>query len=297
MEANNLLLKSESSEVLDSLWVPNSPPSFHGSASMVRFEDINNTNASDKKPFFNIKPESCNDDFDPCFRQPEKKRRLSHDQVQFLEKSFEVENKLEPERKIQLAKEVGLQPRQVAIWFQNRRARYKTKVLEKEYGSLKASYDKLKSDYDTLFEENEKIRNEVNLLQEKLLMRENEKGEAGLHDPAGLSGLNLKKPVFTAATASSAKSDVFDSDSPHYYTDGNDHSAATLEGADNSSHVFETEREASDFSQDEDDSFSRSLMQPSCFPKLEVECYDDLQPNSCNLGFPAQDQGTWFWQY
>lgn len=134
--------------------------SVSASASMVSFEE--NANASDK-PFF--KPENCaDDDFDPSFRQPEKKRRLSHDQVQFLEKSFEVENKLEPERKIQLAKEVGLQPRQVAIWFQNRRARYKTKILEREYGSLKASYDKLKSDYDTLFQENEKIRNEVCLI-------------------------------------------------------------------------------------------------------------------------------------
>lgn len=133
---------------------------FSASASMVSFEE-NAAAASDAPPFFAPKPENCSDDYDPCLRQPEKKRRLSHDQVQFLEKSFEVENKLEPERKIQLAKEVGLQPRQVAIWFQNRRARYKTKILEREYGSLKATYDKLKSDYDTLFQENEKMRNEV----------------------------------------------------------------------------------------------------------------------------------------
>lgn len=272
----NLLLKSETSEVLDSLWVPNSSPSFQGSASMVSFEDVGGENT-------NMKQESCNDDFEPCFHQPEKKRRLSHDQVQFLEKSFEVENKLEPERKIQLAKEVGLQPRQVAIWFQNRRARYKTKVLEKEFAALKSSYDKLRSDYDALFKENDKMRNEVNLLTEKLLVRENGKGK---------SDSEAKKAETEAgvgAPASSAKSDVFDSDSPHY-TDGE----GALEPAD-SSHVFE--REASDFSQDEDESLSRSLMPPSCFPKLELECYDDLQPNSCNLGFPVQDQGTWFWQY
>ncbi|KAL0378954.1 UNVERIFIED_CONTAM: Homeobox-leucine zipper protein ATHB-16 [Sesamum radiatum] len=50
----------------------------------------------------------------------EKKRRLRVDQVKALEKNFEVENKLEPERKVKLAQELGLQPRQVAVWFQNR---------------------------------------------------------------------------------------------------------------------------------------------------------------------------------
>ncbi|KAF9681850.1 hypothetical protein SADUNF_Sadunf05G0045800 [Salix dunnii] len=64
----------------------------------------------------------------------EKKRRLSGDQVKALEKNFEVENKLEPERKVKLAQELGLQPRQVAVWFQNRRARWKTKQLERDYG-------------------------------------------------------------------------------------------------------------------------------------------------------------------
>ncbi|KAG4130790.1 hypothetical protein ERO13_D09G167300v2 [Gossypium hirsutum] len=48
----------------------------------------------------------------------EKKRRLSMHQVKALEKNFDVGNKLEPERKVKLAEELGLQPRQVAIWFQ-----------------------------------------------------------------------------------------------------------------------------------------------------------------------------------
>ena len=67
----------------------------------------------------------------------EKKRRLNVEQVRTLEKNFELANKLEPERKIQLARALGLQPRQVAIWFQNRRARWKTKQLEKDYDVLK----------------------------------------------------------------------------------------------------------------------------------------------------------------
>ncbi|KAL0421182.1 UNVERIFIED_CONTAM: Homeobox-leucine zipper protein HAT5 [Sesamum latifolium] len=310
---SNALLKNDrlpcTSEVLDSLWVQNSSPSFHASGSMMNFENVQGETKTERPflPQIDSKAENCNEDaFDGCsFHHPEKKRRLSPNQVQFLEKSFDEENKLEPERKIQLAKELGLQPRQVAIWFQNRRARYKTKLLEKEFDSLKSSYDKLKADYDTLYKENDKLKTEVNSLAEKLRLRDNGKPKTEQCDDHPISPLDLQpnnpncsqNAAQTVAckqedAASSAKSDVFDSDSPHY-TDGN-HSAA-LEPAD-SSHVFEPD--ASDFSQDEDDSFNRSCLLPSLsFPKLEVECFDDLQPNSCNLGFPVQDQGTWFWQY
>ncbi|GAB4829187.1 Homeobox-leucine zipper protein ATHB-13 [Ancistrocladus abbreviatus] len=91
----------------------------------------------------------------------EKKRRLNMEQVKTLEKNFELGNKLEPERKMQLAKALGLQPRQIAIWFQNRRARWKTKQLEKDYEVLKRQFDALKADNEALQSQNQKLQCEI----------------------------------------------------------------------------------------------------------------------------------------
>lgn len=70
-----------------------------------------------------------------------KKRRLTDAQVRFLEMNFGKERKLESGRKVHLAAELGLDPKQVAVWFQNRRARWKNKQLEEEYSKLKSGHD------------------------------------------------------------------------------------------------------------------------------------------------------------
>lgn len=97
----------------------------------------------------------------------EKKRRLNMEQVKTLEKSFELGNKLEPERKMQLARALGLQPRQIAIWFQNRRARWKTKQLEKDYDVLKRQYEAVKADNEALQAQNQQLQAEIMALKNR----------------------------------------------------------------------------------------------------------------------------------
>ncbi|KAK0587616.1 hypothetical protein LWI29_025868 [Acer saccharum] len=308
-----------------------SPSTFLGSRSMVSFEDVNRVSGS-ARSFFRAfdHDENGDDDLDEYFHQPEKKRRLTVNQVQFLEKSFEVENKLEPERKIQLAKDLGLQPRQVAIWFQNRRARWKTKQLEKDYDVLQNSFNDLKNDYENLLKEKDKLKSQVLVLTDKLQAKEKESSEnntelcaANEADQAELSEEQpQQKPIHVAESVSeveveevskvsivvgkqedisSAKSDIFDSDSPHY-TDGvHSNSLLEMETGD-SSYVFEPDQ--SDLSQDEDDNnliINKTVLLPTyIFPKLEEIDDDYSDPpvtNSCNFGFPIEDHAFWSWTY
>ncbi|XP_073034599.1 homeobox-leucine zipper protein ATHB-22-like [Primulina eburnea] len=82
---------------------------------------------------------SCNGNSN--YGQDPKKKRLNKDQLDSLENSFQEEIKLDPDRKMKLANDLGLQPRQIAVWFQNRTARWKVKQLERLYDSLKQEFD------------------------------------------------------------------------------------------------------------------------------------------------------------
>ncbi|KAH1126629.1 hypothetical protein AAZX31_06G181100 [Glycine max] len=290
---------------LDSLFLSASSP-FLGSRSIVSFGDVQGGKGCNDS-FFRPYDENGDEDMDEYFHQPEKKRRLSVEQVKFLEKSFDEENKLEPERKIWLAKELGLQPRQVAIWFQNRRARWKTKQMEKDYDSLQTSYNDLKANYDNLLREKDKLKAEVARLTEKVLGREKneshlEQAETnGLQEPLHKSLVDSasegegSKVTFEACKQediSSAKSDIFDSSESPQYTDGV-HSALLETG--DSSYVFEPDR--SDVSQDEEDNLSKTLLPHYIFPKLEDVDYSDPPHGSCNFGIPEEDQAIWSWPY
>ncbi|GLT56855.1 hypothetical protein SLA2020_298700 [Shorea laevis] len=297
----NVLIQSQnfscSSEVPDSLWIP-TPYPLQAPKSMADYKNVNGLDVTES-PFFQLldKEEDGGDDFDGSYNPPGKKRRLTTSQVQFLEKNFEVENKLEPERKVRLAKELGLQPRQVAIWFQNRRARFKNKQLERDYDSLKASYDKLKNDYENLLKEEEDLKNQISSLKEKLLINKTEKHGSLQIDVIDSSNSEPKEPIFDTVPgsfpdlpllvckqeeANSTKSAIFDSESP-IYTNGN-HSSST-EPAD-SSNVLEQEQS------EEEDNLSQGLLHPPYLLKLEDD-YEVPPEISCSFGFPGEDQSFW----
>ncbi|KAG6749657.1 homeobox-leucine zipper protein ATHB-7-like [Populus alba x Populus x berolinensis] len=103
------------------------------------------------------------------------KRRFSDEQIKSLETMFESETRLEPRKKMQLARELGLQPRQVAIWFQNKRARWKSKQLERDYSMLRANYNSLASRFEALKKEKQALTIQLQKLND--LMKE--PGEEG----------------------------------------------------------------------------------------------------------------------
>ncbi|KAG1354406.1 homeobox-leucine zipper protein HAT4 [Cocos nucifera] len=87
-----------------------------------------------------------------------KKLRLSKDQSAILEESFKEHNTLNPKQKMALAKQLNLRPRQVEVWFQNRRARTKLKQTEVDCEFLKRCCE-------NLTEENRRLQKEVQELR------------------------------------------------------------------------------------------------------------------------------------
>ncbi|CAN8237360.1 unnamed protein product [Cochlearia groenlandica] len=87
-----------------------------------------------------------------------KKKRLTSEQLASLERSFQEDIKLDSDRKLKLSRELGLLPRQIAVWFQNRRARWKAKQLEHLYDTLRQDYDVVSREKHMLHEEVKKLR-------------------------------------------------------------------------------------------------------------------------------------------
>ncbi|XP_039013474.1 homeobox-leucine zipper protein HAT14-like [Hibiscus syriacus] len=91
-----------------------------------------------------------------------KKLRLSKEQSAFLEESFKEHSTLNPvlisSKKLALAKQLNLRPRQIEVWFQNRRARTKLKKTEVDCEYLKRCCE-------TLAEENRRLQKELQELR------------------------------------------------------------------------------------------------------------------------------------
>ncbi|KAK1261903.1 Homeobox-leucine zipper protein HAT3 [Acorus gramineus] len=86
----------------------------------------------------------------------QKKLRLSKEQSCYLEDSFKEHTTLNPlqKQKNAIAKQLNLRPRQVEVWFQNRRARTKLRQTELDYECLKQRCENLTT-------ENQRLRQEL----------------------------------------------------------------------------------------------------------------------------------------
>ncbi|TQD75532.1 hypothetical protein C1H46_038928 [Malus baccata] len=89
---------------------------------------------------------------------PRKKLRLTKEQSRLLEESFRQHHTLNPKQKEALAMQLKLRPRQVEVWFQNRRARSKLKQTEMECEYLKRWFG-------SLTEQNRRLQREVKELR------------------------------------------------------------------------------------------------------------------------------------
>ncbi|KAJ7944574.1 Homeobox-leucine zipper protein family [Quillaja saponaria] len=87
-----------------------------------------------------------------------KKLRLTKQQSALLEESFKQHSTLNPKQKQALARQLNLRPRQVEVWFQNRRARTKLKQTEVDCEFLKKCCE-------TLTDENRRLQKELQELK------------------------------------------------------------------------------------------------------------------------------------
>ncbi|XP_068643970.1 homeobox-leucine zipper protein HAT14-like [Aristolochia californica] len=89
---------------------------------------------------------------------PRKKLRLSKEQSALLEESFKEHSTLTPTQKQELAARLNLRPRQVEVWFQNRRARTKLKQTEVDCEFLKKCCESLSDENRRLKKELQELR-------------------------------------------------------------------------------------------------------------------------------------------
>ncbi|CAK9261253.1 unnamed protein product [Sphagnum jensenii] len=136
------------------------------------------------------------DEADGSAATTRKKLRLSKEQSALLEDSFKDHSTLNPKQKNALAKQLNLRPRQVEVWFQNRRARTKLKQTEVDCEVLKRCCENLS-------EENRRLQKELQELRALKLAvvatTPRACTAAAVIDAHGFSSY-MQRPVLSAAT-------------------------------------------------------------------------------------------------
>ncbi|KAH7659037.1 Leucine zipper homeobox-associated protein [Dioscorea alata] len=111
------------------------------------------------------------EDDDADRKRTRKKLRLSKEQACYLEESFKEHATLNPKQKLAIAKRLGLRPRQVEVWFQNRRARTKLKQTEVDCEYLRQYCEFLTEENQRLQKEIQDLRSLKSPQQQPLQMR------------------------------------------------------------------------------------------------------------------------------
>ncbi|GAA0160407.1 hypothetical protein LIER_16968 [Lithospermum erythrorhizon] len=130
-----------------------------GSNSMIICED-------GKQSSKNSTSSNKDDDNDVNNNGVRKKLRLTREQANFLEERFNRHPTLTMTQKQVIAAKLNLKPRQVEVWFQNRRARTKLKQIEIDYEFLKKCCD-------SLSEENRRLKRELQDLRSLMFNQQN----------------------------------------------------------------------------------------------------------------------------
>ncbi|KAL5704839.1 hypothetical protein ACHQM5_023210 [Ranunculus cassubicifolius] len=107
-----------------------------------------------------------------------RKRKLTAQQVNSLEYNFSIDHNLETQRKLKIAAELALEPQQVAIWFQNRRVRYRYKMLEMEYYKLKSAHEGVVVEKSILEQEVIKLKAQLSEAQKEMKRLEERSSES-----------------------------------------------------------------------------------------------------------------------
>ncbi|XP_047956967.1 homeobox-leucine zipper protein ATHB-52-like [Salvia hispanica] len=148
----------------------------------------------------------------PTIRKKQKahKKRMNEEQLRLLESNFNFNNKLDPEHKSRLALELGVPPRQVAIWYQNKRARDKIHGLEADHRAMRAQLERVLTDNSRLRDEVERLREELIRARGAAALGSFNSSRSGDEVGSLVSGDNMERDLYASLVGGGGPFDGYD---------------------------------------------------------------------------------------